>query len=338
MFRFLPICLATILTLFAGGLVARSDEKTPDLLPSFRMQEIDTSLTVGYAVLLVDVNGDGKKDIVVVDTRRVVWYENPTWKRRSIIEGVTKPDNVCIAAYDIDGDGKVDFALGADWKPFNTKAGGTLQWLKRGKTLDDLWTVIPIGEEPVVHRIRFADVLGEGKPQLINVPLMGRDSSKSNNWMDGKPVRIQAYRIPEGSGQGPLGAGDHQRKPARDSQLLSDPVGRRQAHGRADGQLRRRQPAVLGRRQASDAASRRRQPGQPQIQPRRQRDQAGQAQERQEIHRHHRTVARLPGGRLHRTERPVAKAVGPPRRRRPAPLGPCGLVCRHRRRRRRRTA
>lgn len=193
MLRFLPV----LFTLLAGAMVASSEEKTADSLPSFRMQEIDTSLTVGYAVLLVDVNGDGKKDIVVVDTNRVVWYENPTWKRRSIIEGVTKPDNVCIAAYDIDGDGQLDFALGADWKPFNTKSGGTLQWLKRGKTLDDLWTVTPIGEEPVVHRIRFADVLGEGKPQLINVPLMGRDSSKGNNWTDGKPVRIQAYRIPK---------------------------------------------------------------------------------------------------------------------------------------------
>ena len=58
----------------------------------------------------------GKEDIVVVDTTRVVWYENPTWKRRTIIEGVTKPDNVCIAAHDIDGDGKLDFALGAEWK------------------------------------------------------------------------------------------------------------------------------------------------------------------------------------------------------------------------------
>jgi len=161
------------------------------------MTEIDKSLRVGYAVLLVDVNGDGKLDIVVVDTTRVVWYENPTWKRRSIIEGMTKPDNVCIAAYDIDGDGQLDFALGADWKPFNTKSGGTLQWLKRGKTLDEPWTVIPIGEEPTVHRIRFVDLDGSGKPQLVVGPLMGRGATKENNWTDGAPVRMLAYRIPK---------------------------------------------------------------------------------------------------------------------------------------------
>ena len=163
----------------------------------FRMQELPEKLSVGYAVLCVDVNGDGKKDIVVVDTTRVIWFENPTWKMHTIISGITKPDNVCIDAFDIDGDGKIDFALGADWKPFNTSAGGTLQWLKRGKTLDEPWSVYPIDTEPTVHRIRFADIDGNGKKALISVPLMGRGSSAKNNWTDGLPLRVTAYRIPQ---------------------------------------------------------------------------------------------------------------------------------------------
>jgi hypothetical protein len=188
---------AVLIGLAFGTPVGRSDQaKEGAAWPSFRMQEIETKLGVGYAVLLVDVNGDGKPDIVVVDQTRVVWYENPTWKRRAIIEGMTRPDNVCIAAHDIDGDGKIDFALGADWKPFNTRQGGTLQWLKRGKTLDAPWTMFPIAHEPTIHRIRFADIYGDGKPRLIVGPLMGQNSTKENNWMDGRPVRLLAYKIP----------------------------------------------------------------------------------------------------------------------------------------------
>jgi hypothetical protein len=163
--------------------------------PQFRMQEIDTSLSVGYAVLLVDVDGDGKKDIVVVDTNRVVWYQNPTWKRRVILQGVTQADNVAIAAHDIDGDGKLDFALAAAWKGLNPETAGTLQWLERGKTIDDPWQVHPIGAEPTAHRIRFLDLDGTGKPKLVVGPLLGRQATAKANWLD-DPARLLSFEIP----------------------------------------------------------------------------------------------------------------------------------------------
>ena len=165
--------------------------------PSFRTQELEARLDIGYAVVLADVNGDGKTDIVVVDTARVLWYENPTWKRRVILEGQTRRDNVCAAAHDIDGDGKLDLALGADWKPANTKSGGTVQWLRQGQTLDEPWALFPIDEEPTVHRMRFLDLYGDGRPRLVVVPLMGRDSTREKNWADGAPVRVLAYKVPK---------------------------------------------------------------------------------------------------------------------------------------------
>jgi hypothetical protein len=171
--------------------------------PKFKMQEIATDLTVGYAVIVADVNEDGKPDIVVVDSKRVVWYENPTWKCRTIITGKTKPDNVCITALDVDGDGHLDFVLGADWAPFNTKTGGTLQWLKRGKTLDEEWSIHPIAEEPTVHRVRTADIDGSGKKTIVLLPLMGRESTKEANWMNGRPVRVLAFPVPKDPLQGP---------------------------------------------------------------------------------------------------------------------------------------
>jgi hypothetical protein len=188
--------LFAMLLAASSFLPARSDDAKP-AVPTFRTQELDNKLGVGYAVLIADVNSDGKPDIIVVDTTRVIWYENPTWKRHTIIQGLTRPDNVCAAAYDIDGDGKIDLALGADWKPFKTKEGGTLQWLKQGKNIDDPWTLYPIGEEPTVHRIRFIDLYGEGRPRLVVTPLMGRNATQAKNWMDGSPVRILAYSIPK---------------------------------------------------------------------------------------------------------------------------------------------
>jgi hypothetical protein len=167
----------------------------------FRVQEISNRLTVGYAVRLVDMNEDGKTDVVVVDTERVIWFENPAWQMHTLIDGQTKKDNVSIAPYDIDGDGKNDFALAADWRPSDTRTSGTIQWLARGRAAEDPWTVYPIGVEPTTHRIRFADLDGDGREELIVVPLFGRSTTGPN--FAEAPLRILAYKIPADPIKGP---------------------------------------------------------------------------------------------------------------------------------------
>jgi hypothetical protein len=163
----------------------------------FEMQEIDRGLKIGYAVITTDIDGDQKPDIVVVDQHKIVWYQNPTWQKRVVLDGQTRPDNVTIAAMDIDRDGLPELVVGAAWKPFDTKTAGTLQWLRRGKTLDDPWTLHSIPcDEPTIHRIRAIDLDGDGQAELVSVPLMGREATKDKNWMDGRPLRITAYKIP----------------------------------------------------------------------------------------------------------------------------------------------
>lgn len=149
------------------------------------MHEIDPHVgNVCYAVTVADVDGDAKTDIVAVSENRVVWYHNPDWKLRVIVADQTDRDNVCIAPADIDGDGKVDFALGAGWLNKNL---GTLYWLSRGESLDEPWKVYPIGRESSTHRMRWGDILGTGKPQLVVSPLMKTV---------GDGVRILAFEIP----------------------------------------------------------------------------------------------------------------------------------------------
>jgi hypothetical protein len=169
--------------------------------PSWQTQEIETKLTVGYAVSLCDVNNDKQTDIVVVDSDRVLWYAAPDWKRHTMIEQQTLRDNVCIVPVDLDGNGDLEFVLGADWRPFDTSKGGTLQWLKRGKTLDEKWTVHPITTEPTIHRMRVADFDNDGRVELIASPLMGRGTTKPNFAERG--VRTLSFALPQDPVAGP---------------------------------------------------------------------------------------------------------------------------------------
>src|SRR5690606_23921061 len=107
MLRRTMICLVPLLP-FLGVHPANGADK-----PQFEEVVIDPEVCnrACYAVALADVDGDGRDDIVAVTEDQVLWYQNPDWRKRVIIDRQTEPDNVCIAPYDIDGDGKVDFAL-----------------------------------------------------------------------------------------------------------------------------------------------------------------------------------------------------------------------------------
>ena len=95
-------------------------------------------------------------------------------------------------AHDIDRDGRLDVALGAGWTRQNT---GTLQWVRQdapGAT--PAWEVFPIAAEQSLHRIRWADVDGDRRLELIVAPLHGNGST-APNW-DGPGARLLVFRPP----------------------------------------------------------------------------------------------------------------------------------------------
>lgn len=186
-------------TVLALGLVAWASSGRGAEFPTFRGEEIDPKVgNVCYAVTTADVDGDGKLDVVAVTEDTVVWFGNSGWKKHTVIKDATARDNVCLQAHDVDGDGKVDFALGAGWKPTDTNGGGTLQWLKRAGDGDGdaPWKVHALGSEPTLHRLRWGDVRGTGKKQLVVAPLQGR-GTKGPDWGRGAGVRVLVYTVPD---------------------------------------------------------------------------------------------------------------------------------------------
>src|SRR5690349_98079 len=87
----------------------------PGKPPVFTPQTIDSTISIGYGLALADVDGDRKIDILLADKKQIVWYRNPDWKKTVIAENLTESDNVCIAARDLNGDGKAEVAVGAQW-------------------------------------------------------------------------------------------------------------------------------------------------------------------------------------------------------------------------------
>jgi hypothetical protein len=163
---------------------------------NFKEQVVDPSVGVGYAVTVADINHDGKTDIVAVTENpdQVVWYENPSWAKRIIVAGFPKLP-VSVQPLDVDGDGKVELILGADWQPSNTATGGTVWLLQRPADLQQPWTPIKLNEEPTMHRLRVIDVDGKGRKELVCAPLHGR-GAKGPAWWEGSGAALYLLRRP----------------------------------------------------------------------------------------------------------------------------------------------
>ena len=164
-------------------------------VPKFEAQLIDDHISIGYGLALGDVDGDGKPDILLADKKQYVWYRNGDWKRFVMIENLTVQDNVCIAARDLDGDGKVEVAVGAQWNPAettDTSKSGSVHFLIRPEDPTQRWEAVELHHEPTVHRMRWVKS-ADGNFYLVVLPLHGRGNKNG----EGEGVKMMAYQFPK---------------------------------------------------------------------------------------------------------------------------------------------
>lgn len=139
----------------------------------FRPYVIEAKIPRGYAVLVTDMNKDGRPDVLGLTSRltELAWYENPTWERHVLIENMRGLVNM--AAHDLDGDGIPELAIENEFSMVAAQSRGLIWLLQHQGDPRKLWKAVLVDELPTSHHVAWADIDGDGRKELINAPLIG---------------------------------------------------------------------------------------------------------------------------------------------------------------------
>jgi hypothetical protein len=139
----------------------------------FAEHTIATGLKGGYQVVVADLNHDGKPDLIALASGmpELVWYENPTWERHVIAGAFSRMINC--AAWDTDGDGIPEIVLASGFANEAKNSAGIVSVLHSDGDPRRPWKVTEIDRLTTSHRLRWADIFGNGKKVLVNAPLTG---------------------------------------------------------------------------------------------------------------------------------------------------------------------
>ncbi|MGA2590325.1 MAG: VCBS repeat-containing protein [Bryobacteraceae bacterium] len=162
MSRRLLSCLFLCGTLSAASAPVRFAEHT-----------VATGLTGGYQVVAIDLNHDGKPDLLALASgmTELVWFENPHWERHVIASHLSGMIN--LAAWDFDGDGIPEIVLASGFSMQAKSSVGVVSVLRHNGDPRQPWSIQEIDRLPTSHRLRWADIYGDGRKVVINQPLTG---------------------------------------------------------------------------------------------------------------------------------------------------------------------
>lgn len=139
----------------------------------FEQHTIATDLKGGYQVVAIDVNHDGKTDLIALASgmKELVWFENPTWDRHVIAGNLSRMIN--LAAWDTDGDGVPEIVLAHEFANQAKNSIGIVSVLKHEGDPRQPWSIKEIDRITTSHRLRWGNIEGNGKKVLVNAPLTG---------------------------------------------------------------------------------------------------------------------------------------------------------------------
>lgn len=140
---------------------------------TFREHVIATDLKGGYQVVPVDMNRDGRPDLIALGSGmdELVWFENPAWERRVLARGLKRMINT--AAWDTNGDGIPELLVAHAFENEAKRSIGIVSLLESQGDPRALWRVTEIDRLTTSHRLRWIDIDGSGKRVCVNAPLTG---------------------------------------------------------------------------------------------------------------------------------------------------------------------
>ena len=142
-------------------------------VPHFREHTVATGMAGGYQVVAVDLNHDGKPDLIALSNRgnELLWFENPGWERHTLAGGMARMIN-CVAV-GADSEGIPEIVLASEFDNVARNSLGVVSVLHHDGDPRRPWKAVEIDRLPTSHRLRLADIDGSGKPVVIDAALTG---------------------------------------------------------------------------------------------------------------------------------------------------------------------
>lgn len=162
------LCLLLILP-------ALAQSAPPPVTAPFTIHHVASGIGQGYSLIVADMNHDGRPDLVALGLTAdaITWYENPGWTAHTVITAQDAPKPVYMDAADIDGDGIPEIALAYHFNTDPHKDTGTVAILQHDGDPRRPWKIAKVIDNvPSTHRVRFADIAGNGKKALIVSPIL----------------------------------------------------------------------------------------------------------------------------------------------------------------------